>query len=86
MLTAVGAKGWVVISKDVRIRYRDVERAAVWSARVGLFIFRGGNMTADEFAPVIAGAMEQMVRLARAQPAPFIATISKRGVVKVVES
>jgi hypothetical protein len=83
-LSAVGAKRWAVISKDKRIRYRGAERAAVWSARVALFIFRAGNMRGDEIARIIAGALPKMLGVLQIHPPPFIATISKAGSVKVI--
>ncbi len=84
MALAVGAKRWVVISKDKRIRHRGAELAVARSAKVALFIFRGGNMRGDEIAKTIAGALPQMLRVLRIQPRPFIATISKFGAVKVI--
>ena len=37
-LTAVGNRGWIVLTKDRRIRYRNLERAALMAANVGAFI------------------------------------------------
>lgn len=36
-LPVVGERGWIVLTKDQRIRYRELELAAVRMARVGLF-------------------------------------------------
>jgi predicted nuclease of predicted toxin-antitoxin system len=82
-LAEVGARGWIVISKDKRIRYRGAERAAVHGAKIGLFIFIGGNMTGPQLAARIASALMQMVLVVETQERPFIATISKAGIVKV---
>jgi hypothetical protein len=43
-------------------------------------------MTADETASVIAGGLEKILRDVRAHQPPFIASISKAGIVKIVES
>ena len=85
-LQAVGARGWVVLSKDKNIRYRGAEKAAVAGAKVALFIFRGGSMRGDEIAHSIAYALPKILRLVRLKSRPFIATISKSGDVKLVES
>jgi hypothetical protein len=53
---------------------------------VALFIFRGGNMTGDELAGTIAGALDRMIYTVQTQARPFIASISKAGVVKVIDS
>lgn len=84
-LSAVGVRGWVVISKDRRIRHRGAERAAVEAAAVALFIFRGGNMRGEEIAQAIAAALPKMLLLVHRQTRPFIATISKGGVMKLLD-
>lgn len=82
----VGRRGWVVLSKDKRIRYRLAEREAVLAAGVAIFIFIGGNMTGPEIAQRIASALVQMGRVVETHQRPIIATISKAGVVRVRES
>jgi hypothetical protein len=84
-LPVVGVRGWIVISKDRRIRHRGAERAAVEDAKVALFIFRGGNMRGEEIAQVIANALPQMIRVAQRQTRPFIGSISKTGAVKLLD-
>lgn len=84
-LNEVGTRGWIVISKDRRIRHRGAERAAVEDAKVALFIFRGGNMRGDEIAQAIAAALPRMLHLVQRQARPFIATISKGGAVKLLD-
>src|SRR6266511_4327650 len=37
-LPEVGAKGWVVLTKDKRIRFRALEREALMAAKVGVFV------------------------------------------------
>lgn len=84
-LQAVGARGWVVLSKDKNIRYRGAEKAAVAGAEVALFIFRGGSMRGAEIAQAIASALPKMLRMVRTQSRPFIASISKAGQVSLLD-
>lgn len=84
-LQAVGARDWIVLSKDKNIRYRGAEKAAVAGAKVALFIFRGGSMRGDEIAQVLAGALPKILRMVRTQSRPFIASISKAGQVGLLE-
>lgn len=43
-------------------------------------------MRTHQLATVIAGALDRIIRVVRTQPRPFIATISKSGVVRVIDS
>jgi predicted nuclease of predicted toxin-antitoxin system len=83
-LAAAGERGWVIISKDNRIRYRAAEVAAVTNAGAALFIFRGGNMRIVEIADALVAALSRMLRVVRKTRRPFIATVSKRGSVKII--
>ena len=38
-ISDVGKRGWVVLTKDSRIRYRETERVAVAQAGVPLFVY-----------------------------------------------
>ncbi len=82
-LTEAGRKGWVVVSKDARIQYRDLERRALERAMVRAFILVSGNLTGAQMADAITKALPRMARLARQLPAPFIARVYRNGQVKV---
>lgn len=43
-----GQRGWLVLTKDKRIRYRQTERHALREAGVGTFVFVGKDLTAAE--------------------------------------
>jgi hypothetical protein len=47
-LSFVGKNGWVVLTRDKRIRYRRLERLALQAANVPAFVFTGGNVTIKE--------------------------------------
>lgn len=85
-LAFVGQRGWVALSKDNKVRYRDTERAAVISAKVAYFIFRGLNMRGDEIGAVLAKALPAIQRVLKKNQRPFIATISRNGEVKVIDT
>lgn len=50
-LELAGQRGWPVLMKDERIRYRPSERAAVVAHRVQAFCLTGGNLDARRAAP-----------------------------------
>lgn len=49
-LERCGREGWVVLTKDRRIRYRPAEIAAIADHGVQAFILTGGNLNAAEQA------------------------------------
>ena len=68
-LPEVGKRGWVVLTKDDRIRYRPTERAAVISARVALFVLSSGNLNGEDMAQAFVAALPRMSRvLAKHRP------------------
>ncbi|MBV6410625.1 MAG: hypothetical protein LC123_16595 [Burkholderiales bacterium] len=78
-LAEVGRRGWVVLSKDERIRRNRIERAALDSARVRAFFLTQQDITGQEMAELFSNALPGMTRRAVSEPAPFIFTISRSG-------
>jgi len=69
-LTEVGCRGWVVLTKDDRIRYRITERTAFASAKVKAFVLTSRQLQGSEMAkafvialPRIKGDLSQNTRL-----------------------
>jgi len=85
-LGQVGSKGWVVISKDDRIRLNEVERNALAEAGVAAFFLGRSDLTGPQMASAIVKALPAMKRALRRFPIPFIARISADGDVSVFES
>jgi hypothetical protein len=48
-LSAVGPRGWIVLTKDTRIRYRAVERMALMQAGVRAFVLGSGNLLCSRY-------------------------------------
>ena len=51
-LTAAGRNGWVVLTKDRRIRFRATERQALLEAGVRAFVLTAGDMDGFSMAAV----------------------------------
>ncbi|MGQ0658873.1 MAG: hypothetical protein ACT4NU_12420 [Chromatiales bacterium] len=62
-LEAVGRKGWVVPTKDERIRYRDAERKALLTAGVRAFVLTAKDLSRPALANVFLQALPAMRRL-----------------------
>ena len=84
-LHAVGQRGWIVLTKDARIRYRPRERATLLDARVKAFILTGKGGTGADMARTFLKAIPAIRRIASETPPPFIAHVWKSGEVKVME-
>lgn len=83
-LTSVGKLGWIVLTKDQRIRYRAIERDALLNAGVKAFIFMSGNVSFSNMAQIIAKALPAIEKLVRNKNPPFIAGIYKDASVRII--
>ncbi len=82
-LPEVGSRQWVVLTKDEQISKRSLERIAVASANVQMFILTSQNLSGMEMAEIFVRAAVTMQEFARNHPVPFIAKIYKSGDVKL---
>jgi hypothetical protein len=85
-LRVVGARGWIVLTSDRRIRYRGPELTALMASGVRAFAFRSGNLTAQEMAEIFLKASKRVSNLLQNSSGPFVASILRDGSVRVVLS
>lgn len=86
-LREAGFHGWVVITRDDRIRYNQLEKQAVIAARLRFFSITASSLTGEEAAALILSALDKMSRLCRQHSKrEFIAKISRGPDVKIIES
>lgn len=83
-LLEVGRQGWIVLTKDDRIRYRPQERAALIHANVRAFVLVGGNLSATAMAEIFVRALPAMQHFVDRYPPPFIARIARSGAVTLL--
>lgn len=83
-LPEVGKRGWIVLTKDDRIRYRPAEFAAVIDAHVALFALASGNFNGQEMAPAFVAALPRMAHVLDTYRPPFIAKVTRSGEVSLV--
>jgi predicted nuclease of predicted toxin-antitoxin system len=79
-LADVGARGYVVITKDKQIRLNLTEREALLRANVRAFFLTSGNLTGAEMAEILTTQLPRMTKLARATAPPFLATVTRTEV------
>jgi predicted nuclease of predicted toxin-antitoxin system len=83
-LREVGRRGWIVLTKDKRIRYRGLELQAIIDGNVRAFVLRGGEMKGQEMADAFVKALPKMQRIVEKQAPPFIAKVTAGGAVDLV--
>lgn len=81
-LAHAGQRGWPVLMKDERIRYRPAERAAVLAHGVQAFSLANGNLRAEAMAEQFLAAFPQ-IAMRCGDPGPFLYTVSPSGLRRV---
>jgi hypothetical protein len=61
----VGQRGWVVLTKDRRIRYRPPALAAIATAAVRMFVLSAGDLQGSEMAAAFLRALPRRLNGAR---------------------
>jgi hypothetical protein len=78
-LAAVGQRKWVVHTKDQRLRYRQLEIAALRRSGARVFVLVAGNLRGSDIASVFVAALPAICRILHAQDGPFVARVTKSG-------
>ncbi len=76
----VGARGWLVVSKDKKIRTRQEERRAVKENNVGCFILNYKQpLNRWEILKLVASSLDEMEQKFANTPRPFMYLIDRNG-------
>jgi hypothetical protein len=78
-LSGAGKRGWIVLSRDQKVRYRLLERMALEEAGVAAFVFTGGEATGAETAATICKLLRKMTNMAVSERKPFMYTFGLGG-------
>ena len=79
-------RGDVVITRDDRIRYNQLEREAVLAAKLRFFSITSASLTGDAAGELILSAVARITRLClHYSKNGFIAKISRGPDVKIIE-
>ena len=77
-LRLCGENGWLVLTRDQRIRYRKLERDTLKEFGVGAFTFVGGQATGPQMATCISSLIPRMNRKSLSDSRPFLYTLYLR--------
>jgi hypothetical protein len=83
-LRFAGEKQWVVLSKNKFIRRNQIEIAEILNSSVAAFISTASNITGGQIADSFLTAMPDILKVLRTRCRPYIATISKTGIVTIL--
>jgi hypothetical protein len=80
----VGAKGWIILTKDSALRRNPLEVRAMLSARTGVFIFGNASVTSKQLANGLMLALPRVRTAVRRFAVPVIGRINLAGGVDVL--
>ena len=78
-LNVVGGRGWVVLTKDDRLRTNLLEVSQIEANAIRVFTLPRGDWLASEMATIAVAALPTMLRIARHRPGPFVMRLSGQG-------
>lgn len=76
-LRYVGARNWVALTQDDRIRFHYHERLALLQANVRAFVLTAKGLRGEQNGAIIAKALPAIRRILSKYQGPFIAKISR---------
>lgn len=76
-LRAAHSHGWLIVTRDQRIRYRANELRAVMDAKLHMFVFSQGGLSAAETATILCATYPRMCALAKQHRAPAFFSLTK---------
>ncbi len=80
----VGAKGWIILTKDQKIMVRAPELAAVAKGSARLYALSTGQVSGPEMAISFLKAIPKIIRSLSQQDPPYAAKIDANGRVHLV--
>lgn len=83
-LGEAGKRGWVVLTKDARIRTNALERTALLDARVAAFMLGRGDVTGAVMARAFVAALPAMKKSLRTCDVPLVGVVSVVGAVALL--
>jgi len=82
-LTEIGQRGWVVLTKDQRLRYRPLEKEALKASKARVFVLTAGNLRGIDIATAFSTALPEIAKILGSHPGPFVARVSRLGTITI---
>lgn len=84
-LRAATTEGWLIVTRDQRIRYRANELRAVVDAKLHMFVFSQGGLSAAETASILCATYSKMCLAAAQHQPPAFFSLTKTGDVRLLK-
>ncbi len=78
-LKHIGAKGWFLLTRDERIRWKPAERAALRTHNIGAFFLGGKNLKRWQLIEQVVRNWTRIQQLARSTQPPFAYRVPPHG-------
>jgi hypothetical protein len=83
-ISDVSVRGWIILTKDQRVRRRPAELAALRHSNAAVFVLTAGGLSGAGIAQAFTAALPRMKRILRTHTRPLVATVSSLGGITVV--
>jgi hypothetical protein len=71
-LALAATSNWVILMRDQRVRYRELEKRALNQAVAGAFVFTRGQATATDTAVIVCRLLRKFANIHRSERKPFL--------------
>ncbi len=78
-LEVIGTRGWFLVTRDERVRFRPAEISAIKEHNVGAFFIGGKNRSRCELIQQIVRNWPRMKEIANSTRPPFLYRIPPKG-------
>jgi len=79
-LSAVASRGWIILTKDYRIRYREPALRVIRRAQARVMVLkRSVDLSGPEMAAIFVRALPAIRRVVKRESPPFVAKVGKDG-------
>jgi predicted nuclease of predicted toxin-antitoxin system len=78
-LPVVSQRGWVVLTKDKKLRHNPLELQAIAQANARVFILTAGNLRQQKTIDILVRSVQRLENIVIGNLPPFIARLHQNG-------
>lgn len=82
-IPVVSRKNWIILTKDERIAYRNLQKLIVLKSRARVFVLVSKGITGQSMADTFVKALPSMKRIVAEEQGPFIAKVYSDGSARI---
>lgn len=82
-VTEVGARGWIILSADDRLRHNHIEIVALLRSNTHSFLLNSGSLSGAQMASAFVTALPQIKGIVGTVAPPAVCVVSQAGSVRV---